>query len=117
MKRSEASIVVGAATVSGERSSFSNFGSNVDVYAPGSNIYGAVPGEDGAFLDGTSMASPLVAGIVGLIKSMRPEFNTQEIKSLLRETGYKMSVSDTRSGKESVRVCMSCLVGEIESQV
>lgn len=117
MKRSEASIVVGAATVSGERSSFSNFGINVDVYAPGSNIYGAVPGEDGAFLDGTSMASPLVAGIVGLIKSVRPEFNTQEIKALLRKTGYKMSASDTRSGRESVRVCMSCLVGEIESQV
>lgn len=76
-----------------------------------------MPGEDGAFLDGTSMASPLVAGIVGLIKSVRPEFNTQEIKALLRKTGYKMSASDTRSGRESVRVCMSCLVGEIESQV
>ena len=60
-------IVVGAVGMTSQRSSFSNFGDCVDVYAPGENIISAWPGKGNNLvnsLSGTSMATPHVTGIV-----------------------------------------------------
>ncbi len=57
-------ITVGSTTNSDTRSSFSCFGSPVNVYAPGSSILSSVPGGGYGFASGTSMATPLVAGAV-----------------------------------------------------
>lgn len=53
-------ITVGSTTISDEQSSFSNWGSCVDIYAPGSNIVSSFPTSPTAFktMSGTSMASP-----------------------------------------------------------
>lgn len=62
--RLPAAITVGSTTSSDARSSFSNFGSCVDIFAPGSNIVSASSSNDtgSTTLSGTSMASPHVAG-------------------------------------------------------
>lgn len=87
MKRSKSTIVVGSVSPTGQVSSFSNVGENVFVYAPGEKILSALPNNNLGPLDGTSMASPIIAGCVALIKSKVPNITTEEIKSLIKQTG------------------------------
>jgi subtilisin family serine protease len=69
-------------------SGFSNYGKkNVDVFAPGSQIYSSLPGGNVyGFLDGTSMASPVVAGIAALIRSYFPDLSAVQTKQAIEES-------------------------------
>ncbi len=57
-------ITVGALGKSGDRASFSNMGTGVDLYAPGVDIYTTGLGNSYITKDGTSFAAPIVAGLV-----------------------------------------------------
>ena len=84
-------ITVGALneTYGGELvASFSNYGkSNVDVFAPGVRIYSTVPDNKYEFLQGTSMASPEVAGVAAMLRSYYPQFSAGQIKQILMQSG------------------------------
>jgi len=67
--RAASALTVGSTTSADSRSSFSNYGSCLDLFAPGSNITSTVPGGGVAVFSGTSMASPHVAGIAAVILS------------------------------------------------
>ncbi|NLN61447.1 MAG: S8 family serine peptidase [Myxococcales bacterium] len=62
-------ISVGAINSSNRRASFSNYGNWVDVAAPGETIYSTMPKGGYANMNGTSMATPFVAGLAGLLVS------------------------------------------------
>ncbi len=64
-------IAVAATTLTDQKASFSNFGSAVDVDAPGVDIISAYPGGGYAMASGTSFSSPEVAGEVALILQMK----------------------------------------------
>lgn len=79
-------IAVGSVTSARKRSSFSNYGSGLEVMAPGSNIYSTLPGNTYATYSGTSMATPHVAGVVGLMRAANPYISVQDVRTILRNT-------------------------------
>lgn len=87
-------ITVGAsgdATNGGFTASFSNYGKqNVDVFAPGVDIYSTLPGGDKyGNSSGTSMAAPVVSGIAALILSYFPDLSAQQIKYVIEKSAVK----------------------------
>jgi serine protease len=97
-------ITVSATNISGERAFYSNFGTNVDISAPGgnreygvlstSNTGSTVPKDDNyVSLIGTSMASPHVAGIVGLLFSVNSKLSFKDVELILSTTAKKFSPS------------------------
>ena len=77
-------ISVGASTISyneGLVAYFSNYGQkNVDIYAPGYQIYSLLPGNKYDFKNGTSMAAPAVSGVASLILSYFPKTSAKKLK-------------------------------------
>ncbi len=74
-----AALTVGATTSKDQQSGFSNFGSCLDLYAPGSAITSTVPGGGKASYSGTSMAAPHVAGAAAVYWSYRPTASASEV--------------------------------------
>lgn len=72
-----------------KRATFSNFVQDIDmgIAAPGVGIYSTIPNNKYASFNGTSMATPYVAGLVGLMKSLNPALSTQEAHTILSQTG------------------------------
>jgi subtilisin family serine protease len=69
-------------------SGFSNYGDNsVDVFAPGSSIYATTPLNTYEFLQGTSMASPNVAGVAAMVRSIYPKLSAAQVKKILMDSG------------------------------
>ncbi|HEX5668960.1 MAG TPA: S8 family serine peptidase, partial [Chitinophagaceae bacterium] len=73
---------------------FSNYSKNeVDVFAPGSGIYSSVPGGDKYDNeDGTSMASPVVAGLAALIMSYYPDLSPAQVKASIEKSAAPLPV-------------------------
>lgn len=77
-------VAVAASTRRDEKASFSQYGAkSVDVAAPGAQILSTVPGGGYGVKSGTSMATPHVSGVAGLIMSAYPEASNAEIKERL----------------------------------
>lgn len=72
-----------AATDDGDDlASFSNYGVvSIDVAAPGVSIYSTVPDDDYGYMNGTSMATPMVTGLAVLLKSYNSDYTFQGIKN------------------------------------
>lgn len=68
--------------------SFSNYGKiNVDIFAPGGEVYSTMPGNAYDFNGGTSMAAPAVSGIAALIRSYFPKLSAAEVKKIIMDSG------------------------------
>jgi len=79
-------LSVAATTQADIKSSFSTYGAWVDVSAPGSNIYATWATNSFASLDGTSMSSPIAAGLAGLLKAADPSYSPDDISDIIIST-------------------------------
>lgn len=79
-------IAVAATDQDDRRASFSNFGTKVDVAAPGVNVLSSIPDDSFGLSDGTSMAAPHVAGVAALIWSRNPSLTNAQVRHLIETT-------------------------------
>lgn len=87
MQRSNQTIKVSATNPYDEKADFSNYGSKSTISAPGVHIFSSIPKSKYTYLDGTSMAAPVVTGGIGLIKSANPTLTFDDIVDLIQSTG------------------------------
>jgi len=89
-------ITVGAMSINYNEklpATFSNYGQkNVDVFAPGVQIYSSVPENHYAKYSGTSMASPEVAGIATLIREYYPRLSASQVKHIIMNSATKVTM-------------------------
>ncbi|MBQ3656481.1 MAG: S8 family serine peptidase [Bacteroidales bacterium] len=90
--RTDKALIVAAYQKSSRpKADFSNFGKYSNICAPGVKIYSSVPGGRFDFMDGTSMASPVVTGAAALMRSKFPEISAKEIIKTLIETSKPLN--------------------------
>lgn len=78
-------LSVSATDANMQRASFSNYGDYIEVMAPGESIASTYPDNEYAALSGTSMASPHVAALAALVRSINPELKNTEVMDIIRQ--------------------------------
>ncbi len=83
--------------------SFSNYGAtNVDVFAPGQQIYATLPDNEYRYLQGTSMASPVVAGVAAILRSYFPSLKAEQVRQIIMESATKPDLQVKRPGDKEL---------------
>ncbi len=106
---------------------FSNYGSWITVCAPGENIWSTIPNFAGTnsgilnydYLEGTSMSSPLVAGLCGLMLSLNPSLTPEQVLSCLTGSctninsvsGNSGFVGEMGAGRINAQAALQCVAG------
>lgn len=85
-------LAVGSINDNGIRTDFSSFGPELDLVAPGNNIYSTVLNNEAAYLSGTSMAAPHVSGIAALILELNPDLTGQQVRDIMEQSTTKVGM-------------------------
>ncbi|XP_006464052.1 serine proteinase [Agaricus bisporus var. bisporus H97] len=98
--RAPSAITVGATTIGDARASFSNFGSVVDVFAPGQSVISSWIGSnsDTNSISGTSMATPHIAGLVAYLISLQGNVSPAAMSTKIKSLSLKGVISGIPSG-------------------
>lgn len=83
-------IAVGATTTSDTRASFSNYGTELDVVAPGVDIYSTTLDNDYTTDSGTSFSTPQVCGIAALLLSINGALSPSQVRNIIESTSQKV---------------------------
>ncbi|MCA1590271.1 MAG: S8 family peptidase [Acidobacteria bacterium] len=102
--RAESAITVGSTTNTDERSSFSNYGACVDIFAPGSSITSAWYTSNTATntISGTSMASPHVAGVAALYLQTDPSASPATVADAILDSASSGKLSSIGTGSPNL---------------
>lgn len=90
------STTVGAVSSADKVASFSGRGNALDITAPGVSIYSSILGSSYASWSGTSMATPMITGVIALIKNAQPTYTQAQVENKLFTTAKDLG----RSGKD-----------------
>ncbi len=108
-------ISVASTTTTDSRSSFSSYGSWIDISAPGNQIWSTVPFDAYARKDGTSFAAPLVSGLAALMKSRNIALTPAQIESCIKNSadpidllnpGFEGMLGAGRINAEQALICL-----------
>ncbi|WP_420571371.1 S8 family serine peptidase [Kordia sp.] len=108
-------IAVGSSTKSFDKNLVSNFSNynnkHVDIFAPGDSIYVYSPDGSNYYNSGTSLATPMVSKIAGIVRSYYPNLTAPEVKQIIMESGvsYDIMVNKPSASKEKELVPFSSL--------
>jgi subtilisin family serine protease len=95
------------------KAAFSNYGTDkITLAAPGVNVYSTVPGGGYQSLDGTSMASPHVAGVAALIRSTNPKLTPAQVRDRLATQANDLPCPPTSGGQCSGTDAKNSYYGE-----
>lgn len=99
-------LTVSATTPSDLLASFSNYGSNIDLSAPGTNIWSTVRGGGYGAWWGTSLAAPQVAGAAALVISINPALSGAQVQEIVKNSTDDLGATgwDNRFGKGRLNV-------------
>ena len=104
-KKSKNWVEVGALSpLQGENTvaRFSNYGEdNVDIFAPGVKIYSTIPENKYISIGGTSMASPVVAGVAAVLRSHFPNLKAEQVKEILMKSSTALDIKVKKPGDKS----------------
>lgn len=110
-------ICVANTTTSDSKSSSSSYGKWVDVSAPGTSVGSTVPNNTYANLTGTSMSTPIVAGLCGLMLSLNSALTPDDVESCLKSTcdpvsgSYAPFMGAGRINASKAMACVAATVG------
>jgi PKD repeat protein len=119
-------VAVASTTTNDSKSNFSQFGSWIGVSAPGSNILSLNQNNGYSNSQGTSMASPLVAGLAGLIKSHAPSMTNANIIDCLLSTADNIDAANPnfigqlgagRINAYEALMCASAYLSELDAGI
>ncbi len=79
-------VAVGALDKNDKLASFSNYGEELELVAPGVDIFTTLPGNAYGYIDGTSASVPQVSGVASLILSVNPELSGEDVRKILRDS-------------------------------
>ena len=84
---------------------FSNYGKkNVDIFAPGMEIYSTLPKDTYGQNQGTSMAAPEVAGVAALVRSYYPNLTASQVKHIIMDSGIEFNREVIKPGTKDEKV-------------
>ncbi|GAA1597495.1 MULTISPECIES: S8 family peptidase [Kribbella] len=93
-------VVVASVDPTSLKSPFSNYGDNkINLAAPGQAVYSTVPGGGYKVLEGTSMASPHVAGVAALLRSVNPKLTPAQVRAELAQQANDLACPAGSAGQ------------------
>lgn len=104
-------VSVAASTQSDALASFSNYGTNVDIAAPGNQILSTIPGNRYTRYSGTSMAAPHVAGAMALLWGQSPSLTSAQLIDVVMQNTDSVLTNRTIHGRLNVGKAAAALAG------